>query len=516
MQLVPGIGLEKLLDALHLSASAGAANSTVEWNGEQLLAIVDKSASMSTALDPSALHDREALDGMDAIEATAWFGGRLAEALDFAHRHGVLHRDIKPANILVNPYGRPLLADFNISSQPIGSEPSGDEMFGGTFAYMSPEHLDAFNPEDRTGSDAVTARSDIYSLGLVLRQLLTGKLEYARPKKKKDMVEALREMAHERRQPRPDCEPGPPCARQTLQRTLHRCVAPDPADRFASGSELAAQLDGCRRLRLAERQLPRPPKILAPALRRPMLWLIVLVLLPQVLASAVNIAYNSKKIVDALSPPQKELFVQLVIGYNAIVYPVALVLFVIAVWPVWRSWGAMSRAEPLASGQIAAARRQALRLPLWIAGLTAMGWFPGGFLFPLMLFWLEPPLDPHVAAHFVVSFWMSGLIALAYSLCGAQFVVLRAIYPVMWRDVTSFHQTACRELETMTRRLSWVQFLAVLIPLVAVVLLVFFGGEADTFRGLVAGLIALGIVGLLVAGAVTRSLSQVVVALTKH
>ena len=46
---------------------------------------------------------------MDAVEATAWFGGRLAEALDFAHRHGVLHRDIKPANILVNPYGRPML-----------------------------------------------------------------------------------------------------------------------------------------------------------------------------------------------------------------------------------------------------------------------------------------------------------------------------------------------------------------------------------------------------------------------
>jgi serine/threonine protein kinase len=154
MQLVPGIGLEKLIAALHVTAGGmsaeSAATSDAGWNGVGVLAIIDRSASLPSALDTSALHDREALGRMDSVEATAWFGARLAEALDFAHRHGVLHRDIKPANILVNPYGRPMLADFNISSQPVGSETSGEEMFGGTFAYMAPEHLDAFNPGDDT------------------------------------------------------------------------------------------------------------------------------------------------------------------------------------------------------------------------------------------------------------------------------------------------------------------------------------------------------------------------------
>src|SRR5205814_4149530 len=115
---------------------AGSKSETLitAWSGAELIRFIDSSDSLPAALDPSALHDREALARMDAVEATAWFGARLAEALDFAHHHGVLHRDIKPANILVNTYGRPLLADFNISSQPVGSEPSGEEMFGGTFA----------------------------------------------------------------------------------------------------------------------------------------------------------------------------------------------------------------------------------------------------------------------------------------------------------------------------------------------------------------------------------------------
>jgi serine/threonine protein kinase len=218
MQLVPGIGLEKLIAALHAESGrsrpegtqpgAGTAESlhapfskvpAPEWTGGELLAIIDRSASMPTELDPSALHDREALARMDAVEATAWLGARLAEALDFAHHHGVLHRDIKPANILVNPYGRPLLADFNISSQPIGSQSSGDEMFGGTFSYMAPEHIDAFNPGDPTQPEAVTAKSDIYSLGLVLQQLLDGQMSFALQDPNGKIVDRLRTMADARR-----------------------------------------------------------------------------------------------------------------------------------------------------------------------------------------------------------------------------------------------------------------------------------------------------------------------------
>jgi serine/threonine protein kinase len=514
MQLVPGVSLDKLIGALHAKYAGRRSDDPPNWQGSDLLAIIDRAASLPAALDPSALHDRAALAEMDAIEATAWFGVRLAEALDFAHKHGVLHRDIKPANILVNPYGRPMLADFNISSQPLGSAPGGEEVFGGTFAYMAPEHLDAFNPADATGPEAVDVRSDLYSLGLVLGQLLEGQLKFDLPAAGASLAATLRQMAELRRRDRPPCRPGPPGARQTLERTIGRSLAPAPADRFATGAELAEQLDGCRRLRRAERQMPPAGATVEAILRRPIVWLILLVVLPQLVASAVNITYNLSQIVDRLSGAQQESFARLVFAYNAVVYPLAFALFVFAVWPVWRSWRELARGEKLTNEQVTAARLRALRLPRWIAVLVTLGWFPGGVLFPLLIQRMAGPVDFQLTGHFVASFWVSGLIALAYSLCGVQWVVLRGLYPRLWHDVRTFGETTRRELAPVSAQLGWIQLLASSIPLVAAVLIVLLGGDADfKFRALVVGLIVLGMIGAHFASAITRGLSQVVVAL---
>ena len=516
MQLVPGIGLEKLIAQLHAEHRTDSFHSPREWTGSEVLAIIDNAGSVPTALDPSALHDREALGRMDAVETAAWFGGRLAEALDFAHRHGVLHRDIKPANILVNPYGRPLLADFNISSQPLDSEPGGEELFGGTFAYMSPEHLEAFNPSHPAGHDAVTARSDMYSLALVLQQMIEGHMCFPLPDRKLSLLETLQKLAGDRRRPRAACRPGRPDARKTLERTISRCLEPNPEERFTTSAELAEQLDGCRRLRQAERQLPRLSRFLSPIVRRPLGWLIALVVLPQIAGSIVNIAYNFTQIVGTLTDAQQQMFDQLVIGYNAMIYPIAIALFVRAVWPVWRCWRALSGTGRLTDEEVETARQKALHLPQWIAGLTMLGWFPGGVLFPLAIGYAAPPLEGRVYAHFFVSFTLSGLIALAYSLCGAQFVVLRALYPGMWRNVRAFGATVRRELEPMAARLGSIQVLAGSIPLVAAIVLLGLSGETPNaiFRWLVMALIVLGLVGYQITNAVVRKLSEVVVAMT--
>jgi serine/threonine protein kinase len=83
------------------------------------------------------MRNRELLAKFDWVETVCWLGTRLAEALDFAHGHGVIHRDIKPGNIMLNQYGRPLLVDFNLALQQFDAS-AGDDHFGGTLAYMAP------------------------------------------------------------------------------------------------------------------------------------------------------------------------------------------------------------------------------------------------------------------------------------------------------------------------------------------------------------------------------------------
>jgi hypothetical protein len=346
--------------------------------------------------------------------------------------------------------------------------------------------------------------------------MIEGHMCFPLPDRKLSLLEALQKLADDRRRPRAACRPGPPTARKTLERTISRCLEPNPEDRFATSAELAEQLDGCRRLRQAERQLPPLPKLLAPIVRRPLGWLLALVVLPQLAGSVVNIAYNTTQIVEELTAAQQQMFERLVIGYNAIVYPTAIALFVRAVWPVWRCWRALSGTGPLTDQQVETARHQALRLPQRIAALTMLGWFPGGILFPAVIHYAAPSLSLQVLAHFFVSFTLSGLIALAYSLCGAEFVVLRALYPGMWRNVRAFGATVRRELEPMAARLGHIQILAGSIPLVAAIVLLGLGGESPNalFRWLVMAMIVLGLVGFQIANAVVRKLSEVVVAMT--
>ncbi len=154
----------------------------------------------------------------------------VADALDYAHRHGVIHRDIKPENILLHD-GRALVADFGIALAAArsdgGSRMTETGMSLGTPAYMSPEQA--------MGEREITARSDVYALGCVLYEMLTGEPPFTGPTAQaiiaRVMTEEPRSLTLQRRTVPPHVEAAVTVALSKL-----------PADRFATAAQFAEAL----------------------------------------------------------------------------------------------------------------------------------------------------------------------------------------------------------------------------------------------------------------------------------
>jgi serine/threonine protein kinase len=505
MQYVAGPTLRELIDRLYDGG-------TFPTRGRAIVDALDAMTSEAVAFDPAAMRDRSRLEQDDFLQAVCWMGARLAEALAYAHNRGVLHCDIKPANVLVTRYGRPMLADFNVAAT-IGPDADPKARLGGTFSYMAPEHLEAF----LGGSvAAVDARSDIYSLGLVLFELLTGKRPFERVGS--NSGERLELLTAQRRAGPPPPKTIRPETPDVLDRVIRRCLAPAPADRQQSAGELARALEGCADLRSHERALPRPGPLTRRALRHPFAIGFCLFLLPHIIGSIVNISYHSLQIVNTLTDAQQLAFIRVTLVYNVIIYSVCIYVIVRLITPIIRAWRELREGALPAADYLAWVRRRVLSLPAWAIPLSCVGWFPGAVLFPLYIHWQAGPLRPDAFLHFLISFSISGLIALTYAVFAAQYIAVRILYPHFWSDPQEFHATARKELHSQRLQLWVFQLLAGLIPLGGAVLMVGVGPNAvesyGTFRVLVTGLIALGMAGFGLAIGVSQYLNNVVASLT--
>jgi serine/threonine protein kinase/Tfp pilus assembly protein PilF len=184
---------------------------------------------------------RSALCRRTFPRAIAWWGARLADALQHAHERGVLHRDIKPSNVLVTADGMPMLLDFNLAREPVLEEGAagGSAALGGTIDYMAPEHLQALAEGSSVGVDA---RADIYGLGMVLYEALCGHRPFAASRKGASVAAVLSSAAAERRRPLPALRRENSAVPPALDVVVRRCLEPDPQARYASAAELAADL----------------------------------------------------------------------------------------------------------------------------------------------------------------------------------------------------------------------------------------------------------------------------------
>ncbi|NJO07584.1 MAG: serine/threonine protein kinase [Chloroflexaceae bacterium] len=164
-----------------------------------------------------------------SLRQAAQLLNRLAEGLDAAHRRQIVHQDIKPSNILFDEHDHAFLSDFGIAvaSRAIG----GRQVVGGTPRYMSPEQARLLLAP-RAANDPITPRSDVYALGVVLFQVLTGRVPY-------DGV-TISEIAQAQIEaPVPRIKALNAHLPEACQEIINRALAKDPADRYAHATDLA-------------------------------------------------------------------------------------------------------------------------------------------------------------------------------------------------------------------------------------------------------------------------------------
>ncbi len=180
-----------------------------------------------------------ALETRSYDRAIAWWGARLAEALDHAHERGVLHRDIKPSNVLVTSDGMPMLLDFNLAREPLADAAEEPTAPGGTVDYMAPEHL---RPWPKARRKASTAARTSTAWAWCSTRRSTGRRPFESPRRGTSLADALHRAADERGAAHPEPRSIEPLVPPAMNAVVRRCLAPEPDDRYRSAGELAADL----------------------------------------------------------------------------------------------------------------------------------------------------------------------------------------------------------------------------------------------------------------------------------
>ncbi len=150
---------------------------------------------------------------------------QIAQALDYAHRRGIVHRDIKPANVLITDQGRVKITDFGVARLP-GSDLTRSDQFVGSPGFMSPEQLKGA---------PVDGRADLFSLGVILYELLTGKA----PFEGETVSEVLYRISTQPAEPPSEAHSG---VSPDFDRVLEKALSKDPEGRFQTGREMVDAL----------------------------------------------------------------------------------------------------------------------------------------------------------------------------------------------------------------------------------------------------------------------------------
>ncbi|MGX1808854.1 serine/threonine-protein kinase [Nocardia sp. NPDC055321] len=464
MQFLPGGTLLGVLRWVRATPLA-------ERSGQLLLDAVDAAMEEKGEIRPTDSSVRAEIAGLTWPEAVAWLGRRLAEALDYADGHGVLHRDVKPANILLTAEAVPKLADFNISFARNLEDASPVSYFGGSLSYMSPEQLEACHPGHAHTAADLDTRADIYSLGVVLWELLTGAKPFddstAGPGDHGDRT-TLEAMLERRRGgvDAPALERVPQDCPAALRRVLLTCLAPDREQRWSSGAVLAEQLSLCLDPRARDLVDPAPNSWRMRL--RP--WLVPLVTLavaiPNILVSVYNILHNDTLIVSRLSAEAERSFTLTTATVNSLFYPIGIAVIIYLCRLVISVPRGLRKGREYDAETLRRARTDVLLCGERISFVVFSLWVLAGITFPIALRLATGEIPARGMVHFLVSLVVCGAMAVAYPFFLVTFYLVRCIYPMFLREGVSADDVAL--LHRLGRRCTSYLAVAASVPLLAV------------------------------------------------
>ena len=437
---------------------------------------IDESLVQAGLSSPIESINREWIEQANWSQTVARIGAQLASALHYAHSHNVLHRDLKPANVLVDEHGYPKIVDFNVSfsSNVLGA--TAATYFGGSLAYMSPEQLCAMDSDADTQADDLCGKCDVYSLGILLYELLIGERPFD---ESQFQLSELLESSTRQRLEGLSAEAEKPLDDHgfLLGQAIKRSLAPELEQRLCPES-LKQQLQWASESEIDKYLTPRESGWRGWTLRIPFLFVAAAGLLIAIFATWFIISYNvSAKFPDS----DLSRFKWLRTMVNRIVFPASFLFLFILFRPVNRI---LTRLQENYEGeQLETCLQRNLDFGHFTAVLFAAVWTVAGVIYPIGLTIMGADLPAMTWYDFIGSHFLAGLITASYVYCVLTWISLIVWQPqLILASLRNNHTPRISEhVDLVRKRLWFYQVLAIATPMLAVTILVNLRQTTDTF-----------------------------------
>lgn len=471
-------------------------------NSSNFLKALDQLLEKAGQSRPVESANRDWIHSASWSQVVSHIGGQLSSALEYAHQLEVLHRDLKPANVLVDGHGYPKLVDFNVSFSNKVAGATAASFLGGSIAYMSAEQLEACSPNyDRAAGD-LTGSCDVFSLGILLFELLTGQRPF-NDLSGFDMDKSLPDLIRNRQIGLPEESKRKLDEHEfLLGEAIERSLAPTPETRISPES-LKRQLKWAADSSIDGYLTPPESGWRSWVAKFPFSSVLVVSFAIAMFATWFIVSYN---VSEAIAEEDEALYQRVRRVINFVSFNGGMIaLFLMFRHPlkVLRNPSEKHSAET-----IQAAIHANLSYGHRSAVLFVVAWSVAGMMYPVNLEMFGADLQPSAWYDFIGSHILAGLITAAYVFCGVTCLSLSVWHPRIVRAAMSHDvlPKKANQIDVIRSRVTLYQVLAVATPMVAIAMLVNWRQSADTFT---LGVLSTGaLVGLVILGWTLKQIHQ--------